>query len=102
MTQEHVSEIVTFRLIPGSDAAAFTRAAADLAPFIARSGGMIRRTLSVDESGLWTDHVIWEDMAAAERAAQGISKAPEAAALMAMIAPGEVQMRHARITLQQP
>ena len=101
MTNQPVSEIATFRLTEGADPSAFIAAAQALKPFLDRSGGMIRRTLSRDPDGVWTDHVVWRDHAAAERAAQAMASAPEAAAFMPFIDAATVSMRHAAIHLQQ-
>jgi len=97
----YVSEIVTFRLIDGTDPAAFVNAADDMGPFLRSTGAMIKRTLSVDDTGLWTDHIVWTSLDAAKSAAGAMFERPEAAPFMAMIAPDGMDMRHATIQLQQ-
>ncbi|MEX0370612.1 MAG: hypothetical protein AB3N09_08275 [Tateyamaria sp.] len=95
------AEIVTFRLLPGSDAQAFAKAAAEMEPFLKETGGMIRRDLSVDEDGLWTDHIIWTSLEVAKKAAAEVMQHPSAQPCMAMIDGPSAQMRHAQVHLQQ-
>lgn len=94
-----IAEIVTFRLMPDINQQDFAKAAADMAPFLDRSGGLISRVLSCDETGQWTDHLTWVDMDAAQRAAASLQSAPEAAEFLPMIDPSTAHMRHARIHL---
>ena len=58
-----VAEIVTFHLKPGSDSAAFLAAARATEGPVAAQPGFLRRVLSHDGTGLWTDHVEWADRA---------------------------------------
>lgn len=95
-----VAEIVTFRLVDGTDPAAFLRAAEALTPFLADTGAVLARTLSRDDSGLWTDHVLWTSRAAAEAAAAALMQDPVAQPFLAMIAPDGLTMRHAGVYLQ--
>ncbi|MEL6467184.1 MAG: hypothetical protein AAFQ58_19655 [Pseudomonadota bacterium] len=96
-----VAEIVTFRLVEGTDPAAFIAAADDMGPFLRRTGAMVKRTLSADDAGLWTDHITWTSLEAAKTAAAQMFEQPEAQPFMAMIDPKGMNMRHARIGLQQ-
>ncbi|MEM8654504.1 MAG: hypothetical protein AAGF36_07135 [Pseudomonadota bacterium] len=96
-----VAEIVTFRLIDGTNTADFLTAAKDMGPFLRGTGAMIRRTLSEDHSGLWTDHIIWTSLAAAQAAAAQMFERPEAQPFLAMINSDGVAMRHAPVHLQQ-
>ena len=96
-TRGAVAEIVTFRLADGSDAAAFAEAADDMTPYLKKTGAVLSRTLSVDETGLWTDHVTWTSMTAAKAVAAAIMQQPDAAPFMQMIDPSTVDMRHATI-----
>ena len=97
MTQ--TAEIVTFRLKSDADPQAFARAAADLMPFLTSTGDMITRTLSRDDTGLWTDHITWTSRAAADAAAKAMFERPEAAPFVALIEPEGMEMRHATIHL---
>ena len=99
MTDTTVSEIVTFRLKAHTDAEAFVAAAAALMPFLKSTGAMRSRTLSVDDAGLWTDHITWTSLAQAKRAAKGLFERPEAGPFLAMIAPAGMEMRHATVHL---
>ena len=95
------AEIVTFRLLPGADPQAFAKAAADMEPFLQETGGMISRHLSVDDDGLWTDHILWTSLEMAKKAAAEVMQHPSAQPCMAMIDGPTAQMRHARVHLQQ-
>lgn len=95
-----VAEIVTFRLIEGTDPEAFVTAARAIEPMLVDTGHVLGRTLSKDEDGVWTDHVTWTSMAAAMAAAEAIMSNPAAAPMMQLIDPEHVQMRHAPIAYQ--
>ncbi len=92
-----VVEIVTFALRQGVDTAGFARAAAALDPWLAACSGFIGRCLSRSPDGIWTDHLCWSDMAAAEAAAATLPTRPEAGAFLAAIAPDSITMRHETI-----
>lgn len=96
-----VAEIVTFRLVAGTDPADFTAAANQMGPFLRSTSAMIKRTLSADDTGLWTDHITWTSLAAARAAAAQMFERPEAQPFMAMINPEGMVMRHALIHLTQ-
>ena len=96
-----VAEIVTFRLIDGARPNDFRDAADRMGPFLRSTGAITARTLSVDETGLWTDHIIWTSRDAALAAAAQMFDRPEAQPFMAMIDPEGMVMRHAAIVLQQ-
>ena len=92
-----VAEIVTFRLVPGTDEATFLSAAkATEAPVAARPG-FLRRSLSRDDTGLWTDYVEWADLQSAEAAAQAVILLPEVAPFMAAIDPNSMEISHRTI-----
>ena len=95
-----VAEIVTFRLGAGADPEAFAKAAEGLTPFLAATGAVLSRTLSRDDDGFWTDHIVWTSRAAAEDAARRIQQEPAAAPFMGMIDPGTVSLSHAAIRFQ--
>ena len=96
-----IVEIVTFRLAAGTDPAAFVSAADAMGPFLRSTGAMLGRTLSVDDDGLWTDHITWTSLDAAKSAAAAMFQRPEAQPFMSMIDPDGMSMRHAPIHLQQ-
>ncbi len=99
---EPVAEIVTFRLSEGADPAAFVAAADGMSPFLHGTGAVLTRTLSTDETGVWTDHITWTSMGAAKSAAAAMMEQPEAAPFMALIDPETVEMRHATIRFALP
>lgn len=92
-----VAEIVTFRLVPGTDEATFLSAAkATEAPVAARPG-FLRRSLSRDDTGLWTDYVEGADLQSAEAAAQAMMPLPEFGPFIAAIDPASMQISHRTI-----
>ncbi len=95
MTKTATVESISFRLAEGADTSAFLTAMTDFSAYLERTGGMISREVSCDQSGLWTDRYVWEDRAAAERADAGFKAAPEAAALMPFFDPATLTMHHA-------
>jgi hypothetical protein len=94
-----VAEIVTFRLIPGSTAQAFLHAARATEPLLRAQPGFLRRRLTQGADGLWTDWVEWQDLAAAQTAAETVLHAPAFAPFMALIDGPTVTIRHAPIAL---
>jgi hypothetical protein len=95
-----VAEIVTFRLLPGTDETAFLEAARATGPAVAAQPGFLRRSLSRDETGLWTDHVEWADLPSALAAAEAVITMPDFAPFAALIDPEGLTMRHAPVIWQ--
>ena len=95
-----IAEIITFRLIPGTEDAAFLSAAQATAAPVAAQPGFLRRSLSRDKTGLWTDYVEWADAASATAAAQTVMRLPEFGPFSAAIDPEGMVMRHARVLSQ--
>lgn len=95
-----VAEIVTFRLTPETDPVAFLTAARATEGPVSAQPGFIRRSLSRDDTGLWTDYVEWADLPSALAAAEAVMAMPEFGPFMAAIAPEKVQMRHAPVLWQ--
>ncbi|MGJ8625420.1 MAG: hypothetical protein ACSHXB_00560 [Sulfitobacter sp.] len=100
MSQTPIAEIVTFRLVEGSNTDAFTKAAEAMMPFLRSTGAMTGRILSCDPDGTWTDHITWTSLEAATSAAKEMFERPEAAPVMQMIDPEGMSMRHAPILFQ--
>lgn len=100
MSHTPVAEIVTFRLISGTNPDAFTKAAQAMMPFLRSTGSMTGRILSCDPDGTWTDHITWTSLDAAKSAAKDMFERPEAAPFMQMIDPDAMSMRHAPILFQ--
>ncbi|MEO9896028.1 MAG: hypothetical protein ABJD13_06585 [Paracoccaceae bacterium] len=101
MNNSPVAEIVTFRLANGADKAAFLKAAKGMEPFLASTGAMVKRNLSRDQDGVWTDHIEWTSMQAAKDAATAMMQRPEAGPFMSLIDEQSVTMRHAEILITQ-
>ena len=95
------AEIVTFRLVQGATPEAFRAAMDKMQPFVDRHGGVINRTLSCDEAGLWTDHVLWDSLEAAQALAAQFMEAPETEDARALIDGETVVMRHAAVHMQK-
>lgn len=100
MSKNPVAEVVTFRLIAGADPETFTKAAEAMMPFLQSSGAMTGRVLSCDPDGLWTDHITWTSLEAAQSAAKEMFERPEAEPVMQMIDPEGMVMRHAPILFE--
>lgn len=101
MNNSPVAEIVTFRLTKDADKSAFIEAAKGMEPFLASTGAMIKRNLSRDEDGVWTDHIEWTSMQAAKDAAAAMMQRPEASPFMSQIDEQSISMRHATILMTQ-
>ena len=100
-TQGPIAEIVTFRLAAGTAPADFVTAARALDPMLRATGHVLHRTLSADEDGTWTDHILWTSLDVAKKTAEQIMSDPVAAPMMQMIDPNNVQMRHAAVHHRQ-
>lgn len=92
-----IAEIVTFRLTEGSDAAAFLAAARATEAPVAAQPGFLRRVLSRDDSGLWTDQVEWASRDSAEAAAQAVMAMPEFGPFVGFIDLPGLKLRHAQV-----
>jgi hypothetical protein len=95
-----VTELVTFRLLPGTDAAEFLTAVRRAETPLLAQPGFLRRSLSQDGAGVWTDHLEWADLASAKAAARAMMKLPEFRTFMAFIDPSGMVMRHATTAAQ--
>ena len=96
-TSDPVLEIVTFRLVDGTDTKRFLEAAAGTETVLRNQGALVRRVLTIDTDGLWTDVVEWTSMEAALTAAEAVTHHPDFAPFGAMIDGASVNMRHAHI-----
>lgn len=99
-TAAPVAEIVTFRLVQGSNPATFITNAQALEPFLRGTGALVHRTLSVDDTGLWTDHIVWTDQGAAQIASNQMFERPESKPFLAMIADKDMVFRYAPVQMQ--
>ena len=92
-----VLEIVTFRLVAGADTEQFLSAARGTEAMLRERGALIRRFLTMDDTGLWTDVIEWTSMGEALAAAEAVMAHPDFAPFGSMADPNTVEMRHAPI-----
>lgn len=95
-----VAEIVTYRLNDGVSHADHVQAANMTRIFLKETGAVIARTLSVDETGLWTDHIIWTSLDAAKAAEAQAMQRPEFGAFFSGMDEASVSLRHTTILMQ--
>ena len=96
-TPETTLEFVTFRLSDTAGTEEFLKAARETEALLRASGALIRRLLTVDSDGLWTDVVEWSSHEAAISTAKAVMTDPSFAPFMTMIDPASANMRHARV-----
>jgi hypothetical protein len=89
-----VLEIVTFKLVPGTDEAAFLKAAEQVAGVIRAMPGFLNRRLAKGADGSWSDVVEWTDNASAQEAAQIFHMLDDAKPFCAMIDMASVSFTH--------
>lgn len=100
--QNHLTvEIVTFRALPGISRETLRERAESIGPWLAACPGFLSRTLSLSDSGTWTDHLVWASPHQAKAAADRIMAEPSAAAFMAAIDGASVTMSHAPVVIRQ-
>lgn len=93
-------ELVTFRLNPGTDRAAFLENARRTEALIRRQPGFQARMLTEAEDGTWSDIVTWASHAAAVAAAEAVLSDPDFAPFGAMIDGATVRMSHSALVWQ--
>ena len=98
MTQP-VIEVVRFKLSEGTSEAAFLESANAVNAFLDATEGFVRRHLSVDPSGVWTDHIEWQSLAQAQQASKDLMAFEGAGPFMAAIEESSVDMRHNQLKL---
>lgn len=97
---QHVMEIVSFRLKTGTDTEAFRQAAQAIDALLSYRGTAVSRSLVVDDDDVWTDMIEWTSMDEAKAAAEELVKDPLFAPLGAMIDETTINMRHAPVQHQ--
>jgi heme-degrading monooxygenase HmoA len=95
-------ELVTFRLTPGADRAAFLAAAKGTEGALSRQPGFQARMLAESTDGTWTDIVTWARHDQAQAAAQAMLADPAFAPFLALIDAPTVQMGHSALVWQIP
>ncbi len=99
-TAQPVAEIVTYRLNDGVIPAEHVEAAKATRAFLQETGAVIARTLSVDDTGLWTDHIIWTSLEAAKAAEAQAMQQPAFGAFFAGMDESSITLRHTTILMQ--
>lgn len=100
--QNHLTaEIVTFRALPGISRETLRDRAESIGPWLAACPGFLSRTLSLNDTGIWTDHIVWAHPAQAKAAGDKILAEPSAAPFMAAIEGSSVAFGHAPVILWQ-
>jgi L-aminopeptidase/D-esterase-like protein len=90
-------ELVTFRLSPGTDRAAFLENARRTEAVVRRQPGFLARMLTEGEDGTWSDIVTWASHADAMAAAEAVMSDPDFAPFGAMIDGPTVRMSHSAL-----
>ena len=94
MEERMAVEAALFRLKPGTDRAAFLRAAEAVTEDLRRMPGYVDRELSEGDDGRWLDLLHWASIEAAQTAAEAILRAPRSHPFMAMLDPASVTLIH--------
>ncbi len=87
-----VLEIVTFRLNDGVDQVEFLSAAEGTERLLRERGALVRRFLTVDDDGIWTDVIDWQSLPEALTAAEEVLRHPDFAPFGSMIDGSTVSM----------
>lgn len=95
-----IAEIVTYRVKEGLRIEDVVEAARQTEDFLRTTGAVISRSLSRDENGVWTDHILWTSLAAAKATEAKAMQRPEFGRFFAMMAEKSVDLRHARVLMQ--
>ncbi len=95
-----VMEVVTFRLTPATSPAAFLDRARATEAVVVAQPGSIRRSLLCDDSGMWTDMIVWRSLAEAQAAAQVVMADPGFGPFATAIDMSTLQLRHTPILWQ--
>ncbi len=90
-------ELVSFRLTPGTDRAAFVANAALTEAVVRRQPGFVARMLTEDADGLWSDIVTWASHSDALAAAEAVMAHPDFGAFGAMIDGSTLRMSHSTL-----
>ncbi len=88
-----IVELVTFRPRADADPAALRAADAAVQAFAHRRPGIVRRTVAVGADGEWLVLSLWQDLAAAEGAADAAVDDPACAAFIALAQPTDFAVR---------
>lgn len=101
MSESNVAEIVRFRTLPGYTAPDVRTRAGAISGWLAACPGFVERTLSCDSDGVWTDHLLWQDLACAQAAGAQIMTLEVARPFMEVIDGPSVTVSHGQVHLRQ-
>lgn len=93
-------ELVTFRLMPGTDRAAFLAKAQATEAVVRRQPGFVARMLGEAEDGSWSDIVTWASRAEALAAAERVMADPAFLPFVRMIDGATARMSHSALVWQ--
>ena len=93
----HVIETVTFRTMDGVSQEQFLDAAQQASAFMTARPGFVRRRLSREENGTWSEHVEWASMADAKAAAAEIGRSEHAQPFVRAIDDPSVRITHSEL-----
>lgn len=94
-----VAETIEFRLVDGVSDQDFLAAAAASMTYLCSAEGFVRRSLSRDKTGLWTDHVEWADADLAQMAFEAAMQREDLLPFMMSIDPDSISLRYSDILL---
>lgn len=92
-----VQEKVEFRITGDRDE--FVTLFAEVGEWSSAQPGFVRRTLAVEDDGLWIDMVVWQSMDAAKAAGEKFMAELAGSPFMAMIDVKSVSTRHAPVVV---
>ncbi|MEP2781208.1 MAG: hypothetical protein ABJO67_19415 [Pseudoruegeria sp.] len=92
------AEIVEFRLVDGAIQEQFLTSAQATTEYLCETEGFVRRSLSRDETGLWTDYVEWTSPELAKMAAEAAMQREDMMPFMMAIDPETISLRYADIS----
>ena len=92
------AEIVEFRLAEGVTDEQFLVSARSSTVFLCSTVAFVRRSLSQDETGLWTDYVEWTSKEEAQAAAEAAMQREDIMPFMMAIDPETISLRYAAIS----
>lgn len=95
-----IAEIVTYTARDGIRDKDLLRTAQKTETFLRSTGAVLSRSLSRDDTGLWTDYILWTSLDAARATEEQAMERPEFAAFFAMMAEGSAQLRYAQVLMQ--
>lgn len=90
----NIVELVSFKLADNVQEEDFLKAVGDTTKFLQSQPGFQRRSLSVNDDGVWTDHVEWASLQEAQAAAAIFPKQEHLMPFMMSIDPASMVMAH--------